>query len=216
MKRRLERFARALMVEHRYVPMAPLKYVQATLREVAESDDPVGELKRLAVEAWKSEKQLLEGFLVSGPRRPKDVPRPVLDRLLATGFLRFEGLAWDAPAVGLTAQSWTLLAQEGGGAEEALPEIIDVCFEMRRSIARLFIAEGVRHPLEVTAQAMHEARGLLERRLVERPSALRAVVEVFDAARGAVLGDVVSTRASLHYNGVMPLNLVEAMTLLKF
>lgn len=40
----LERFARALMVEHHYVPMAPVKYVKATLREVAESDDPVGEL----------------------------------------------------------------------------------------------------------------------------------------------------------------------------
>jgi hypothetical protein len=223
MRGKLGRFARALMVEHCYVPMAPVKYVQATLREVAESGDPVGELKRLAAEAWRSSEQLLEEFLTSGPRRPKDVPRPVLDRLLATGFLRFEGLAWDAPAVGLTAQSWTLLLalllaqdRDRGGVDEALPKIIDACFEVRRGIARLFIMEGVRHPLEVEAQATHEARGLFEERLVERPSALRAVVEVFDAARGAVLGDVVSMRASLHYNGVMPLNLVEAITLLKF
>jgi len=227
MRGKLGRFARALMVEHHYVPMAPLKYVQATLREVAESDDPVGELRRLAVEAWRSNEQLLKEFFVLGPRRLRAVPRVILDRLLATGFLRFEGLMWDLvwedPTVGLTAQSRTLLfaflfAQDHDreDVEKALPEVLDVCFEVRRGITRLFIIEGVRCPHEVKDQAMYEARKLFEAKLVERPRILRAVMRAFDMSGGAVFGDVVSTRASLHYNKVMPLNFVEAITLLKF
>ena len=214
-KAKFEGLARTLMVEHHYVPMAPIEYMRITLRKIAESGDPVDMLKELAAEAWKSNRQLLEGFLASGSRSPKAIPHFVLDLLLATGFLKFVGLLWDlSPTVGLTVQSWVLLLARDV-AEGVLFEVLDACFEVRRSIVRLFM-EGVGSPHEVKAQVEVEAPKIFESRLAERPRFLSIVLRAFDMARGELFGDIISTRASLHHNGVVPLSLVDALTLCKF
>jgi hypothetical protein len=96
-------------------------------------------------------------------------------------------------------------------SEEIARIIVRTGIESRRLIVKCF-KEGIRAPQEVYAEVRYYVTETLNRSL--RSSYITR--EVLDYALAYTFGDVVATRIFLSEYGIMPLNIVDAITLLKF